>query len=72
MYNIFVYDILRLSAFTRSRSQLYDNFRLDIFVREVRDILFFAHSLVYENYRFTLREVTGVVYDYKFRLDIFV
>ena len=57
---------------TRSHRWAYDNFRLDIFVREVRDILSFVHSLVYDNYRFALREVIGVVQDYQFRLDIFV
>ena len=43
---------------TRSHRWAYDNFRLDIFVREVRDILSFVHSLV-ENYRFALREVVA-------------
>ena len=61
---------LRLCS-TRSRGLLYDIFRLDIFVREVRDILSFCTLLGLRELRLCSARSRGLVYD-NFRLDIFV
>jgi hypothetical protein len=61
---------LRLCS-TRSRGLVYDNFRLDIFVREVRDILSFCTLLGLRELRLCSTRSRGLMYD-NFRLDIFV
>ena len=57
-----MYDILRLSATTRSHRQLYDNFRLDIFVREVKDIVGGQVPDVYIWYAFTTMVCSAVLW----------
>ena len=56
---------------TRSHRWAYDNFRLDIFVREVRDIQSFCLLLGLRELRFSSTRSHRWAYD-NFRLDIFV